>query len=197
MKRHAFSNTLATVLAAVVLTSTTLLQAAQANREEYKELTASSGGTLTFTTVGGAIEIKTHDRDTVVYDAELKAGGWFSSGSAVLDQIEFDYEKSGGDVKITMKWKNDKQPRRSNLNAHHTLLIPAHYNIDVRTAGGSIKGTDINGKVAARTSGGSIRFGKVTGDLKVHTSGGSIALDDVKGDADAQTSGGSINVAKR
>jgi hypothetical protein len=43
------------------------------------------------------------------------------------------------------------------MNVRHTLLVPAHYNIDVRTAGGGISGADIGGQIKAKTAGGSIR----------------------------------------
>jgi hypothetical protein len=181
-------------IAAFTLSSPTHLLGAE--RHEHKELTASSGGTLTFKTMVGAIEIKTHDQDVVTYDADLKPGGgvlgFGSSGD--VDDVVFDYDSSGGDVKITMKWKDDKRPWNANLNAHHTLIVPSRYNVDVSTSGGGIKGEDINGKVAAHTSGGSIRFGKINGDIKARTSGGGIALDDVKGNADVGTSGGGISV---
>ena len=181
----------ATALLALNATSTSFA----AERHEQKELPAGDGGTLTFKAVVGAIEIKTHDQDTVSYRAEIKpGGGLFGFGSAPVEDLVFDYETSGGDVKITMKWKDDKQPRNSNLSARHTLLIPTRYHLDVRTAGGKISGEDINGHVAANTSGGSIRFGRVNGDIKARTSGGSITVADVEGDVEVKTSGGSIQV---
>ncbi len=188
---------LVAAFALATVTASSPLQAADAERVEHKSLPATSGGTLTFKTVVGAIDIQTHDKDEVVYDAELKpATGWFGGGSASIDKLEFAYENSGGDVKITMKWQDDDRPRNANVNARHTLLIPARYNLDVRTAGGKIEGSDINGRIAAHTSGGSIRFGKVNGEVKAHTSGGSITLEDIKGNADVSTSGGSIKVGK-
>lgn len=185
---------MAAALTAVALTFSTSLSAVGSEHKEHKVLPAEAGGSLTFSAVSGSIEIKTHDEDEVIYDAELKAGGWFGGGAKVIEQLEFVYEQSDGDVKIAMKWKNGKQPRHANLNGHHTLLIPARYNVDVKTAGGKIKGKNIDGTVAAHTSGGSIRFGKVNGEVKVRTSGGSITIEDIEGSAEARTSGGSITV---
>ncbi len=185
-----------TTLACAALTAALPLNAAESERNEHKSLPATSGGTLIFTTFAGAIDIKTHDQDQVTYDAVLKPGnGWFGrSSSELIDQIVFDYENSGADVKIAMKWKDGKQPRGVSLNARHTLVVPAKYNLEVRTAGGSISVADITGNVAAHTSGGNLKFGKVKGEIKAHTSGGSISLEDVKGNADVETSGGSIKV---
>jgi DUF4097 and DUF4098 domain-containing protein YvlB len=177
------------------LAVTPLARAADSERHEQKNFPASSGGTLTFEAMAGAIDLKTHDEDEVTYDVVLKPGDARSrQSSELLDLVEFDYQASNGDVKITVKWKDDKQPRNSNLNARHTLVVPSRYNVDVRTAGGGISAEEVNGRVAARTSGGSIRFGNVNGPIKAHTSGGSITLEDVKGDAEVETSGGGIKV---
>lgn len=164
-------------------------------RAEHKELAADSGGTLTLNVAVGSIDIRTHDKDTVTYDAELeRTRSLFSFGSAALDDLVFEYESSGSDAKITMKWKNGKAPRNSNIKARHTVMVPSRYNVDVRTAGGKIHGENINGKVAANTSGGSIEFGEVNGEIKARTSGGSIKLEDINGNADIKTSGGSIRI---
>ena len=104
------------------------------------------------------------------------------------------YANADGNVTITMKWKDDHQPRNCNLGGRHTLLIPARYNLDVRTAGGGIRGEDIDGRVLARTSGGGIRFDNVNGAVEVDTSGGGIRLGNVNGAVDAHTSGGGITL---
>lgn len=195
MKR---TNTILSLLAATAVVALTIPSTTFAadERQEHKELPASSGGSLTFKTVVGSIEIKTHDQDTVTYDADLKpgAGSWFGFGSASVDDVVFEYDHSGGDVTIAMQWKDGKKPRNTNLKVRHTIVVPKKYNIDVKTAGGSISGEDINGKVSANTSGGSIRFGRINGPINAHTSGGSISLADVKGDAEVNTSGGSIHI---
>jgi DUF4097 and DUF4098 domain-containing protein YvlB len=190
MKLH--KSILLTVVVLAALATATSLQAAGAERHEYKELSAKSGGTLTLKTVVGSIEIKTHDQNVLTFDSVLKPGK--STSSELIDQIEFDYQTTNGDVTINVRWKDDKQPRNANLNGRHTLVIPTKYNIDVRTSGGSIIGENINGRVAAHTSGGEIRFGNVNGEIKAHTSGGDIALDDVHGDVDVNTSGGNITL---
>jgi len=194
MKTSSHLSFLTACLAALTITAT---PASAAERLERKTLPATSGGNLTFKAVVGTIDIKTHDKDEVVYEGEVKPGnGWFGGGSDLIDRLEFEYENSGGDVKVAMKWKNNDRPRSVNLNARHTLLVPARYNVEVHTAGGKIEGSDINGKVSAHTSGGSIRFGKVSGEVKARTSGGSITLEDIKGNADVSTSGGSIRVGR-
>ncbi len=195
MNRKPLTQTLAAALTVAFLTAIVPNQTTAAERNEHKELPAGSGGTLIFKTVVGAIEIKTHDKDEVTYDAELKPGrGQFGPGSASVEDAVFDYQTSGSDVTITMKWKNDKQPRNASLNVRHTLLIPIRYNLDVRTDGGSIVAVEIKGRIVAHTSGGDIRFDKVNGEIKAHTSGGGVTVENVKGKVDVGTSGGDILV---
>ena len=189
------SNILAAVAALATLTTSTSLSAADAERHEHKELSANSGGTLTLKAVVGTIEVKTHDQNVVTFDSVLKPGRKRKS-SELIDQIEFDYQTANGDVTISVRWKDDKQPRNANLNGRHTLVIPAKYNVDLRTSGGNIVGEEIDGRVAAHTSGGEIQFGNVNGELKAHTSGGNITLNGVHGNADINTSGGNITLGK-
>jgi DUF4097 and DUF4098 domain-containing protein YvlB len=195
MNRKPLTQPLAAALAVAVIAALSPNPVLAAERQEHKQLPAGGGGTLTFKAVVGSIEIKTHDRNLVIYDAVLKPGGGsLEPGTALVEDMMFDYETSGDDVTITMKWKENKSPRNIKLSARHTLSIPLHYNLDVRTAGGKISGDDINGKVAANTSGGSIRFGKVNGEINARTSGGGITVADVQGNVEVKTDGGSIHV---
>lgn len=167
-----------------------------AERVEHKELAAKSGGTLSFKTIVGAVEIKTQDRENVVYDASVASSRNDEDAKELLEALQFDYTEANGDVTITMSWKDGQAPQRVSLKAQHTLIIPTHYNIAVRTAAGSIKGAGIGGKVTAQTAAGDITLGKVDGDLQAHTSGGNVTLDGVKGDVDIKTAGGNIQVGE-
>ena len=75
------------------------------------------------------------------------------------------------------------------------IRVPKSYNLDVETAGGSIKIEDLTGKVDAHTSGGSIKLGRIDGLVDVNTSGGSIKVEEVTGTVRAHTSGGSIKAS--
>lgn len=185
-------------LIALFLTTSAFTETAwAADRTEHKVLSVARGGTLIFETFSGSIDIKTHDSEQIVYDAVLKVNrGWFGRKSADVDDVVFEYETSGTDSKIVVKWNKGFKARFSSINVQHTLLVPAHYNIDVRTAGGGISGDGIGGQVKAKTAGGSIHFNGVTGDIVARTSGGSIRITKVVGDVDVGTAGGSITVSE-
>jgi DUF4097 and DUF4098 domain-containing protein YvlB len=94
--------------------------------------------------------------------------GWFSR--------LFDH---WGDNGIQLKWH---------------IIVPASFNLELGTSGGSISVSDLKGTVKADTSGGSINLANIDGDVKADTSGGSITLKSGTGKAVLDTSGGSIRV---
>jgi hypothetical protein len=61
-----------TTVTLVALAVAPLVRAADSERREQKTLPASSGGTLTLKAMVGAIDLKTHDKNEVTYDAVLK-----------------------------------------------------------------------------------------------------------------------------
>jgi Putative adhesin len=93
------------------------------------------------------------------------------------------------------------------------IAVPAQFDANVATAGGSISVSRLKGAVIAHTSGGSLRFDRIdgpvngstsgggisvvraTGRTVVHTSGGPISITDTTGDVDASTSGGPISLS--
>jgi hypothetical protein len=75
----------------------------------------------------------------MICDSLLKPGGRGKDrASELAGLVEFDCQTSNGDVKITMKWKDDSPPHNANLNARHTLFVPAKYHLDLRTAARNI-----------------------------------------------------------
>ncbi len=77
----------------------------------------------------------------------------------------------------------------------YTINVPTHFNMDLRTAGGTIAiDNPLVGTVDARTSGGDVTTGDVTGNVDLHTSGGDIKTGNTDGDLTVKTSGGEIYV---
>nr|MBX2815577.1 DUF4097 domain-containing protein [Saprospiraceae bacterium] len=72
------------------------------------------------------------------------------------------------------------------------LEVPSNTSTLLRTSGGSIKLTDIDGTHDAKTSGGSIRLEKTRGPVIARTSGGAITVYDQEGTQNLRTSGGRI-----
>lgn len=147
-----------------------------------KSFSVSSGGTFILDTDNGSVDVESHDRDTVEVLVEKKGRN--------SDDLEIEFSQDGNNVKVTAD--------RSNLsffggsNVKFVVKVPAQYNLDLRTSGGSIRISSLTGDVDAYTSGGSIRLGEINGNVEVKTSGGSINVEEVDGNINAHTSGGSI-----
>jgi len=81
---------------------------------------------------------------------------------------------------------------RNHLSISFKVFVPTAMNSDLRTSGGSINFSNLNGDQKAVTSGGSINLENLKGNAVVRTSGGSIEVGNITGTLDAVTSGGSI-----
>ncbi len=166
----------------------------------------------------GSIEVQTADTDSVQIEIARKAGGTQSKAQKTLKDHEVTTTQDGGKVEVRAEYKGPKSSgwfgRGVELQVQCRVTVPRKFDVDLNTAGGSIKVKELTGKAQAHTSGGSLRFEKIEGPVSGHTSGGSITvaaakgkvdvktsggglnLSDIEGDVNAQTSGGSINAEK-
>jgi len=142
------------------------------------------GGALSIDTDSGSIEVESHNSDTV--DVIVGKKGKKS------EDFEVTFSQDGDDVKVVGDQKGISFWGSSRV--HFIVKVPQRYNVDLKTSGGSIELSSLNGEVDAYTSGGSIKLGKIEGEVDVKTSGGSIRVEEVAGEINAHTSGGSIKV---
>lgn len=143
-----------------------------------------AGGTLYLDTDAGSIELESHDQDTVDITVELKDKN--------SDNFSVKFSQNGNDVLVIGDKKKSFSFGRS--SGHFIVKVPRHYDVDLKTHGGSITLSSLIGKVDAYTSGGSIGLSQIQGDVDMKTSGGSIRVDGLVGSINAHTSGGSISV---
>jgi DUF4097 and DUF4098 domain-containing protein YvlB len=73
------------------------------------------------------------------------------------------------------------------------IEVPVLTATDVRTSGGAVKISGLEGAAKLETSGGAIEARDLTGDLEAHTSGGAIRVANVRGRSRVETSGGGIH----
>lgn len=117
---------------------------------------------------------------------------------ALLNEVEIQFMQQGNDVHIHARvpreqhrwWDRDGR----HLNLHFLMTVPLRYNLDLKTAGGSISVGDLEGEVRSKTSGGHVHIGHIQGLVWGKTSGGDITLTGCTGTADVKTSGGSIRI---
>jgi len=159
---------------------------ASARADEYRESVAvRAGGTLEVDLPMGALEIETHDENSVDVEASSGAGGW--SGG-----LEFTLSGDGTNAKLVARsggWFSGWKTARARVR------VPEQYSLELETGGGSIEIEAVEGSVRAQTSGGGIGLEGAVGPVELTTSGGPIRVEDVEGDTVLRTSGGGITAS--
>lgn len=173
---------------------------AGAEKRVQKTFEVRPGGTLVIEADMGSIDIETSEANQV--DAgiliRLKNGGE-SKLERLLDELDLDSGQSGDDVTVTLKKKDRKWWsgfKYNGLTVHFKVTVPHQYNVDLKTAGGSIEVADLEGTVDVATSGGGLDIGNITGPVHGKTSGGSISVKSCQGDVAVKTSGGSLKLGE-
>ena len=185
----------------------------------HQSFQVKPGGKLVLEADRSSIEVKSADADRVeieVFRKVTREGE--AKGQEILKNHEVKFSRDGNKVQVqaefTRDWKSVWRDKGRNLQVRYQISVPKQFNVDLKTAGGSINVADLTGEARGRTAGGSLGFGQIEGRIygrtsgggihvagckggvDVETSGGSITLGEVEGDTTAHTSGGSIKVRK-
>lgn len=169
-----------------------LVVGAAAEAQVERTFDASAGGQLVLDADRGSVEVRTGNGNRVRVEVSQRG----ASTDEILEDLDLSFSAEGNRVLIESRtrdpwWSRWLQGRTS--APRFEIEVPNEFNLDLRTAGGSVDVGAIRGDVRARTSGGSLHFGAITGTVDGRTSGGSISLDSAA-EADLQTSGGSVRV---
>lgn len=159
------------------------------------------GGKLTMDVERASIEVEAEKGEVVKVKVIMKAETSSDTrAQKIFEDYKIDFRHTGNDVTIETDYDNDSGVfswRSSHkLRIRFIVTVPKKYDLDLKTSGGSISISEIEGEVKVRTSGGSLKFDLVKGTVKGRTSGGSIQLEECTGDADVKTSGGSIRIGR-
>lgn len=156
-----------------------------------KGFNVQPGGTLRLDARFGSVKIVSGGTGLAVEVVRTAHG---RRSEEMIREHKIDFKQSGDDVSITSDFENRWDRWFSDFDVQWNIRVPAKYNVDVRTSGGSIDLANIGGTVAARTSGGSVHISGASGEILAHTSGGSIDIGDSAARVDVRTSGGSIHL---
>lgn len=162
-----------------------------------KSFNVTSGGALTMNVERASIEVATHKSETIDIKVILNARTPSESKAEdIFDDYKMDFKHTGGDLDIEAEWLGSRGffSKGNKLRVQFKITVPEKYDLDLKTSGGSIEVSDIDGEVKVKTSGGSLKLESVKGNLQGHTSGGSISIGKVEGEVKVRTSGGSISV---
>jgi hypothetical protein len=187
-------------LGGFLLTGEVSVLAADSEANLSKTFTVTPGGSLVVEADRGSIEIQTAGDDKVVVQVIRKVtGAGDKKAREMLDTHEVTFAQDGD--KVTVRARSTKQWSNwslwgGGLQVRYEIKVPRKFNLDLKTAGGSISVPDLKGEAKAVTAGGSLKFQNIEGAVTARTSGGSISVASATGAVDAHTSGGSIEVGE-
>lgn len=155
------------------------------------------GGRLVLDTDLGSIEVRGSGSETVAITVyrDVRNG----DADRILKDFKLDFEQRGNDVYVTGEYDRHGMRRfwdrlRDKLRVRFVATVPTVYGLDLKTSGGGISASDLEGGIAARTSGGALEFDRIKGDIRGTTSGGGIRIGRTDGAVDVHTSGGDVRI---
>ncbi|WP_234736888.1 DUF4097 family beta strand repeat-containing protein [Tellurirhabdus bombi] len=173
--------------------------AQSSNEQPYKTQNFSGNyNNVRVQTSGGSITVEGSQNSGAKVEMYVRA----NNGNDRLSQSELedrlrDYDISitteGNTVVATAKRHQNNQDWKRSVSIAFKVFVPRTIATDLKTSGGSIRISHLNGQQNFQTSGGSLHLVDIEGTVRGRTSGGSIHLDDCRKDIELTTSGGSIH----
>src|ERR1051326_3958166 len=156
------------IVAATLLFGATAFAADKDNPSESfirKSFIVAPGGKLTIRADRGSIDVKTAATDKVEIEVTREPGR--GADSDILEKHQVTFAQDGNDVTVEARIPGVKNTwgRGNNLKVHYDVTIPAKYNVNLKTSGGSIAVKDLEGEARTETSGGSLKFGQIKGPV--------------------------------
>jgi hypothetical protein len=181
-----------------------------------KTFTVHAGGTLTFSSEYGVVNVKPGEGQTATIQLDRRVDASSAEeAKKILDDLEIESSQEGDAIHYQAKFKTGWQPSEEGSAHSHgrtlcrdhrclsyaqnleqmdfTITVPKQFNLDLATQSGHMEIGDIDGNVRAQTSGGHISLGKIGGPVTAHTAGGHINLDGANGAVELKTAGGHIH----
>ena len=126
---------------------------------------AQSAGTLTLDLkTGGKLIVTGWDRPEIVVRASLGGRDWRDTKVRLV--------RSGGDARLESEYTGHSQTQ----NSRHLfeISVPRDFNVRLKSAGGGISITGVNGEFTGVTGGGEINLRNSSGQADLRTGGGDI-----------------------
>lgn len=150
---------------------------------------------LEIKTSGGHIYLGQGKTDDVVVEMYVRKNNTsYGEGEVNLDDFTISIKQMGSMIHAIAKRENDNKIMNwgSTYSVHFIVYAPKKSSADIKTSGGHITLSSLDGQIIAKTSGGHIKADNISGDLNIATSGGNIEVKHFKGLLNAETSGGGI-----
>ena len=133
---------------------------------------------------GGGIEVMGWDHDSVDVVATLEENDCSDA------RVSFDETVEG--LRIAVGEQSRGRGRNNSCDADFEIHVPREHNLKVRTMGGDIRVSDLEGKVSGQTMGGELDLTNLKGELSLTTMGGDITLTKSQVEGSVKTMGGKV-----
>jgi len=168
-------------------------------RESTCTAAAREGGRLTVRADLGSVTVTPGANDKVECRIRVEI---VSPDEALAEQLKERHESwmrvnDDGSLYLTGRFPRallDRHVRNLSIGVNFDIKVPARFNVDVETRGGSVTVERLEGELRAVTAAGSIRTGSIGGATRVETAGGNIEVENIGGRLEARTAGGHIRI---
>ena len=185
--------------AGLLVVTGTVVGAAEYDRTTEKDFQVAQGGKLIVQADRGSIEVNSGAGDKVqVRVLRRIKGGTQAQADELFANHEVTFSQDGNTVSIVGKNMKDRSRlgriRQPSLQVRYEISLPRKFDVDLKTSGGDIRLSELDGSAITRTSSGSIELGTISGRVESSNSGGDIQVARAGADVVARTSSGSIKV---
>jgi len=182
----------------------------------HRNFNVRPGGTITIDADLGDIKVTSGAANVSIDVIRRAKTSSQSKANDLFKELNLAFAQQGNDVSVHARydqpsswfhWTND-------LDVRFVVNVPSQYNVNLKTSGGDISVSDLNGQAKVSTSGGDVSLGHIAGAVDAHTSGGDVSMagsqtnallstsggdikvDDASGSLNVKTSGGSIDIRR-
>jgi len=164
----------------------------------HRNFNVHPGGTIIIDTDIGDIKVTSGGSNVGVDVIRRAKTSSQSKANDLFKDLDVTFTPEGNNVHIRARYD---QPNswfhwnwNNELEVRFVVSVPSQYNVDLKTSGGDITVSDLNGQAKVNTSGGDVSLGHIAGVVDAHTSGGDVSMAGSQGNAMLSTSGGDIKV---
>ena len=131
---------------------------------------------------------------------DIEVTGWDGQEVSVVarpygrdgDEIEIEIEKTRSGVEVTTEYRNRRHSHEGGANVE--VRVPARFDVELNTMGGSVEIRGVEGTFEGTTMGGSLELANLKGDARLKTMGGRISVRSSDLEGTVETMGGEIEI---
>jgi DUF4097 and DUF4098 domain-containing protein YvlB len=169
------------------LLSFTGLQADDRVKEDFRFTFTAMNGSLDLKGFNGSVEITGTDNQSVEV-----TGSKYAANNGDLSRVRVEAVQEGNLIRVRAEKDNDPN-WRCNCGASFTIRVPRRMDLSsIKTSNGSIRVTNIDGRVDVTTSNGGLRLSDIRGKVDARTSNGGVEIQSLTGAVSVKTSNGGI-----